>query len=357
MRPKIFFDARGQEDNLGDSVLRRVYFDVLRRHGEMHVNCHNQSAGYLAAFPFCAEDRLYDSSVAWWGASRRLVRAGDLLTLNAGESMMEWARREYLKRCGSIAMAALRGGGVVHCGHGLRRNFPAWRWPLRAMLSGCRLVSWRDHDSRAWVGCGRVYPDWAFAAGQSDAEIQRSRREPRDLLVVALRGDRPEPSEEWLGTVASYARSRGLRIHLVTQVRRDQGRALHLAGYFGTDCLRWDDSDHRVHEVRVRAWYRRAALVISDRLHVLVVAMTEGAVPVGYTPNLAEKISRSFAGAGMPGIGFGAAGLGRDEALARIARLEADGDALFAALAAARRQLAALSARIGANFSGGDRPI
>lgn len=346
MRPRVFFELEGQADNLGDTILRRAYFDVLRPHGEMHVNCVGQNAGYLAAFSFGPDDRLYTTATEWRRACRQQLRANDLVVLNAGESFMTWTPRQYGKRSLAIGLAKLRHAKVLHCGHGLRANAPHWRWPLGAMLAGCRLVTWRDWDSWAWAGCGTVYPDWAFAAGLSEADIGRARREPRDLLVVALRGDRPAPDEKWLDVVKSYARSRGLRIRLVTQVRRDQDRMLQLADQLGGDGLRWDDEDHAAHEVRVRALYRRAAVVISDRLHVLIVAVTEGAVPVGYTPNSAEKISRSFVGAGFPDIGFSAEGLSREEALARIAHWETAAESLFVALTESRRRLAELSAKI-----------
>jgi polysaccharide pyruvyl transferase WcaK-like protein len=130
---------------------------------------------------------------------------------------------------------------------------------------------------------------------------------------------------------------------------------LKLAERWGTDCLRSDDHHHLRHEIKVRALYRRAALTISDRLHVLIIAMTEGSVPIAFAPNSAEKLSRPFQALGMDQVAFSAAQYGRDEALARITALESDADLLFDQLAVGRRRLTQLSRVIIASF--GSEPV
>ncbi len=188
------------------------------------------------------------------------------------------------------------------------------------------------------------------ALGQDDASLRRSRREPRDLLVVSIRSDRGPVGDSWLDAVETYARRRRLRIHLVTQVRRDQSLALKLAERWGAECLLWEDDLHPEHEVKVRALYPRAALTISDRLHGLIIAMTEGAVPVGFAPNSAEKLSRSFMALGIDQVAFSASEYGRDEALARIENLEAGADQLCDRLAMGRSRLTQLSDEVIASF-------
>jgi polysaccharide pyruvyl transferase WcaK-like protein len=320
MLARVYFDANGQEDNLGDSVLRRAYFEMLRPHGEIYLNGGGNSRGYLAAFPLRDGDQMFTSLDKWMQACRRpVIEQTTVMILNAGESFMRLTRRSFFQRWSTAVAVRLAGGVAIHCGHGLRAQAATWQRAMRTVLSTCQVVAWRDPVSRDWVGCGSVYPDWAFATGLDDNALLRSRQEPRDLLVVAVRGDRPPPSETWIETVAICAQRRGLRIQLVTQVRRDQPLALKLAERWGVDCLRWDDEHHPRHEVRVRAIYRRAALTISDRLHVLIIAMTEGSVPVGYAPHSVEKLNRSFMTLGIAQVAFSANDLGPNRALVSAA--------------------------------------
>ena len=53
------------------------------------------------------------------------------------------------------------------------------------------------------------------------------------------------------------------------------------------------------HETVLRAIYRKSALVVSDRLHALIIGMTEGAVPACVTDAGEAKIERHFEAIGF----------------------------------------------------------
>ena len=62
------------------------------------------------------------------------------------------------------------------------------------------------------------------------------------------------------------------------------------------DHLRWDEGrSHREQEALVRGCYERSLAVVSDRIHALIIGLTEGAVPIGFTTGPAEKVSRTLA--------------------------------------------------------------
>lgn len=349
---RILVSAEGQTDNVGDSVLRRGLLDALRPHGELVVRLADTTDDYVTGLRLRPEDTVVTSRAQWQQEVLAAARRGDVLAHNAGEALLtrSWALG-YAKMAPLLALARLRGGHAVHLGFGLRAPHPVWGPVVRAALAPCDLVTWRDDDSRHWAGTGTTAPDWGWAAGPTGpggtlpgTSVADLPTPGRDVLALSMRGDRATPSDGWCATVRAVAADRGLTVVVAPQVGRDRERAAELARRLDGELVDGDAWAHDVVEARVRDVYRRAALVVSDRLHAVVVGHTEGAVPVGLGPGVA-KIGRTLAT-----VGLRAAAVETDDPAVAVPAVHAlldDRTSVLAAADAARDRLTTLADEVG----------
>lgn len=301
---KIFVSAMGQVDNVGDTVLRRAFLNALRPAGDLRVFVGSRDDSYLGGLGLHATDRLYRSSVEWRrDISRALPREPALYAFNAGEMEVQrsYAMR-YVRLAPLLVASRLRGGHAVHTGLGIRES-TAWRLPIAATLRLCDIVSWRDAYSRSAMGLGRVAPDWAFALGLSDGALLAA-EEPADrsILAVSVRYNGQRPDAAFARNLRALATTLGLSIVVVAQIRRDGPLAAELATELGGEALVWEGPDHAAQEERLRLVYRRARLVVGDRLHAVVLGLTEGALPLVLSDSPLAKATRALDAAGIVGV-------------------------------------------------------
>lgn len=294
--------ATGQDDNIGDSLLRRALLQGLPVDA-VSVFVGAATPGFVDGLGLPRGTDPSASFGAWFAqALRSALRGRTVVLLNAGEVPV--SRRGAVRVAALVPLLLLaraRGGGGVWVGAGVPVQRREWIWVYRVAARLCRLTSWRDADTLATMRTGTVVPDLAFQLGTATSEWVAPGE--RDRLVVTLRHDRPLPDEEWLAWVRRTAGARGLRIVVVSQVSRDQPRSAELAALLGGELVPWIGASHRDDEEQCRAVYRTAELVVSDRLHALVVACTEGAVPLGWVPTSRGKLRRHFDAAGMAWVG------------------------------------------------------
>lgn len=342
----IFTSIVGQEDNVGDSVLRRGLVRALQATGhDLHVFVGDNSPGYIETAG-AASSALYRSRNEWYRAmALGTIRKDTSVVLNAGERQFG-PRESFLGKKQGTFFASLHrlGCRFIQTGVGIRHpQSPLPKPP--SSLNMFELVTWRDPISRSYIGTGSVTPDWAFATGGPDFREAGTRPSERSRLAVSLRGDRAAPDDEWLRTVRSTAAARQLQITLVVQVARDQKLAYELADRLGpgTDVVGWSSNDHVVQEQAVRDAYRTSSAVLSDRLHSLVIGATEGAVPIGFSPNSVEKARRTLTPVGLENNVIDD---NRPESLEQILSAMDSSTAVNDAVAGAARELGGLSSVI-----------
>jgi hypothetical protein len=301
---KVFASAMGQVDNVGDTVLRRAFLNAIRPAGELQVFVGSRDDSYLSGLGLAPGDVLFRRSDEWRREiSRTTWREPMLYAFNAGEMELQRSYAVHYLRLAPLLLASkLRGGHAVHAGLGIRTS-TAWRHPIAATLRLCDVVSWRDPYSRTSMGLGTVAPDWAFALGSPDAYL-RTDAADRPLLAVSVRYNGERPDDTWVRTVRDLATALGLRIVTVAQILRDGPLAEELAVELGGEAHTWDGWNHAAQEAKLRAIYRRSALVITDRLHAAVIALTEGALPLGLADSPTAKVTRTLGAAGIHGAGI-----------------------------------------------------
>ncbi|WP_394289118.1 hypothetical protein [Microbacterium sp.] len=206
------------------------------------------------------------------------------------------------------------------------------------------LSLWRDRVSHRIAGGGDLAPDIGFAAGIRTGEPDAA----RDELIISLRGTRPHPGVDWVDGIRATAERAGLRIRTVVQVREDEDRARTLAEELGGTYSPWGGTDPLAHEDSLRDQYDRARIVVSDRLHVLILASLSGAVPVELVPHPTAKITEAFDTIGYSRLSLDTAD-SRDIAAFMTAQL-ARASELRERIAAADRTLATLEATVRARI-------
>ncbi|WP_242086153.1 hypothetical protein [Microbacterium lacticum] len=297
----------GPAGNLGDALIRRGGLEwALDTSDELVAYVGDAPDVWLRQLGVPTGTRVLRSkrSVARWLWLLATAPRHPVLVFEAGEVPLD--RGNVLREVVFLAetlIVRLKRGVVVRPTRGIRAptNPALWLHARAARLS--QIALWRDAASAALAGGGRVVPDIGFGAGVRPGLPACE----RDELIVSLRGARALPDDAWFAAVRDAAASAGLRIRTVVQVREDETRARELADALGGVFEPWGDTDPVVQEDALRARYDRARLVVSDRMHVLVLAALSGAVPAELVPHPTGKITAAFESIGLRGLSLDAA--------------------------------------------------
>jgi hypothetical protein len=343
---RTFVSLTGPAGNLGDALIRRGTLDWARgTSGELVVYTGAAPDVWLEQLGVPADAVVLRSkrSVASWlwmlaSAPRRPV-----LVFEAGEVPLDRgnALREFVFLAETL-LVRLKRGVVVRPPRAVRAATQPSLWLHSIAARASQFALWRDATSRAITGGTQLVPDIGFAAGCRTGLAW----DQRDELIVSLRGKRPLPDPRWVDALTSFAAAQGLQIRTVVQVREDEERAGELAVMLGGHFDAWGMRDAVAQEALVRERYDRARLVISDRLHVLILAALGGAVPVELVPAPTRKIADSFATIGLAGVSADAASLSPDQITAFLAAQLDRADEVRQRVSAADARLAETEADI-----------
>ena len=299
---RTFVSLTGPAGNIGDALLRRGTLNWARgTSDELVVYVGDAPDMWLRQLGVPSDAVVLRSkgSVPRWLWTMLTAQRRPVLIFEAGEVPLDRGNglREFVFLAETLIVRAKR-GVVVRPPRGIRAptNPSAWLHARATRLS--QIALWRDNWSAAIVGGGRVVPDLGFAAGVRPGRSW----DERDELVVSLRGSRPHPGDAWVKAVRDTAEAAELRIRAVVQVREDEQRARELAEQLGAVFDPWGDRDAIAQEALLRERYDNARLVISDRMHVLVLAALSGAVPVELVPHPTRKIRDAFHVIGLEGV-------------------------------------------------------
>lgn len=304
---RTFVSLTGPAGNLGDALIRRKTLDWARGTSD-HLLVYTGDAPdvWLRQLRVPADTLVLRSkrSVPKWLWMLVTAPPRPVLVFEAGEVPLD--RGNVLRELVFLAetvVVRLKRGVVVRPPRGIRAASNPATW-LHARAAGLSQVAlWRDAASARTAGGGRLAPDIGFAAepraGASGGE--------RTELIVSLRGTRPFPGSAWIDGVRATAAGAGLRIRTVVQVREDEERSRALAGALGGVFEPWGGTDPVRQEELLHERFGGAAMVISDRLHVLILAALNGAVPVELVPGPTEKITEAFAAIGLHDLSLDAA--------------------------------------------------
>ncbi len=303
-----FVPLVGQFDNLGDVFLRRQLAAWIPDDAQVYVG--PAPADFVAALDLPTAATVH-RSFSRWARALAMAPPGTDYVYKPGEIQMSVpGMKEQVGLLPLVARLRRRGGTVGRAGVGVRSGGRPFEAMCRPAVSLAAVNLWRDDFSRAMFGRGTVIPDLAFAEG---SEPQVWDEATRDVVIVSLRGDRPLPPDSWFRAVRGVADASGSRLVAVSQVRRDDDRTRESSAALRCEAVLMGSSSFTTVERDLRALYRRAELVVSDRLHVLVGAATEGAAVSASLVGGSAKIDRHFRVIGVPTVQESARGRAVDE--------------------------------------------
>lgn len=346
---RTFISLTGPAGNIGDALIRRGGLNwALGTSGELLVYVGDAPDVWLRQLGVPSGTRVLRSkrSIARWLWLLATAPRHPVLVFEAGEVPLDRGNvvREIVFLAETV-IVRLKHGVVVRPPRGIRAaTQPAlWLHALATHLS--QFALWREAGSAALAG-GSVVPDLGFGAGARPGLPDGERSE----LIVSLRGARPLPDAAWMAAVRATAATAGLRIRAVVQVREDEERAHELADALGGVFEPWGDTDPVAQEQRLRARYDGARLVVSDRMHVLVLATLSGAAPAELVPRPTGKITAAFESIGLRDLSLDAS-TGDAATMQRFLAAQLDrSDEVRRCVAAAEQQLADIESEVRATI-------
>ncbi|CAL4860853.1 hypothetical protein [Microbacterium sp. MM2322] len=343
---RTLVSATGPAGNIGDALIRREALAwAVGTSDELIVYVGDAPDVWLHQLGVPSGTRVLRSkrSVGRWLWLIATAPRHPVLMFESGEIPLD--RGNVLRELVFLAetvLVRLKGGIVVRPPRGIRApTQPAGA--LHALAARwSQFALWRDAESAALAKGTRVVPDIGFGAGIRAGLPATERRE----LIVSLRGARPFPSDDWCEAIRAFARAEGLGIRTVVQVREDEDRARDLADALGGIFEPWGDTAPLVQEERLRERYDAARLVVSDRMHVLVLAALSGAVPLELVPSPTRKITAAFETIGVRDVTADTERLTAAQMAERLQWQIARVDEITARIAAAATELAAVETEI-----------
>jgi len=296
----VVIHLSGQDDNLGDSVLRAGLFRALQgRNRAFHVYVRDhrgmdQSSDYMAGLNLGPNALLHETRSSWLAEGSRTRKA--VHVFNAGEINPQQRLYPASSRTRELEAVRSQGGAIIVAGVGLKNPDQVSNLRFSPEFQTADIMSWRDYGSRDAAGFGEVNPDWAFLLGAGTDSWNPTGNRP--YLTVTLRFDRPYPDRDWLLGVRNIAEQLGASLVTVAQVARDAPRAVRLANDLNAKYLGASSFNHSALQEHIRDVFSQSLAVISDRAHGLIIGATEGAFPIGSGSD-PQKIKRLMETVGL----------------------------------------------------------
>lgn len=304
--PILFLRIKTQFGNLGDALINRELIRLLAQNGEVVIN--------LSAAPPLFKawiDKGIPASVVRAGGPGYWLRLGRALisrpitgracwvVLNPGGYAGEIGTIPMIgKLLGALRLRCLRGLGckAMLVGVSYERLGPRLLRALRAQARALDFHAPRDRQTAAYCLANRlrfdtILPDLAFAL-----PIPTERKEPRTRAIASFR---QQPGLDAVAALSGLL-PKGYSLDFAWQVASD-------APYQTQLCEEWADLGHRptlypLNESieQAQETYQTCDVVYSNRLHVLLLAMSVGAyaVPV-LAPGQSRKIRGIFSDLGL----------------------------------------------------------
>lgn len=270
---------------------------LLQDLGEWHVYVGAAPQDYVSSLQLPAGTVVYHDPRKWLlQAIRSLMRVhGAVLIANPGEiSSTRIELRNGIILASLSLLARIFSNPIYRLGIGTRDHKSPFIWGHALSVRLASKNIWRDALSREIFRRGTVAPDWAFALDPSEGA------KTRDLVCISYRGDKKLPKQQALTELQGWCDRQGFELVVVSQVKRDVSSHEELAQLLGVRHVHPDSPTLDEFERIAREAYSRSALVLSNRIHVLILAAVEGASLGGVLGHPDVKVERTFRGAGIP---------------------------------------------------------
>ena len=304
--PVFFFRIKTQFQNLGDALINRELLSLMSGHGELVVDDRFAPRAFVnQVMPANTRNTCQRSGMGFYLLMLylKLIRRETVLYfLNPGGYGGEIGRLRYLKKrlsCLFIRLISLTGVRVCLIGVSYSSLGDLHASAVRRLVDSLYFHSVRDEGSlavcrRSNIRVDCILPDLAFNAQPC---VQAEAREI-DVLLSLRQPEDPVYARELINSLVEQ--SQNLNSAVSFQVAFDRTFCEQLADAIQDEIGRCDvyDVSHCIGEAR--KLYERSRVVVSNRLHVLLLAMASGAMPVALVRDGENaKIVGLFKGLGL----------------------------------------------------------
>lgn len=295
---KMFVSVLAQYSNLGDLVIRRYCTDLAREIGELHLLADGCPKDWLDGLGLQPEDKVYTAPGAWLRALLR-SRSDGVLVYSPGEFRL--GRRDVAKEAANLIVqlvARTVGCSTVRLQRSVVGKSGLSRPIHRLACRKSDYVAWRDLESATWSGTGRVLPDVAFTVPNAELGLERN------VLVISIRPGSDGIPPEFVDLMKQLTAATGLRPTVLSQVAGDDEAAIALGAELDCAVVTRGSDPYQSFEKTVTELYGSARLVVSNRLHVVILALTQGAAAVCVTREANQKLRRNLEVVGLEDVVF-----------------------------------------------------
>lgn len=289
---QFFYGAKTQHENLGDLVINRLLLERIREKGEVHILVNGVPGWYLDSV-VCESDNIYESSVLFvkklllssvFGSngSRKVV-----LVLNPGGFSGDYNLYGLVRQVmllGFYTVLKVTGVEIIRLGASFERIGSRRALVERLKSKVMKFVGLRDSLSISisknlkWSNCAE-FPDFAFLLRKSDSDRSIGSGENSRYGVAGFYSRKNSSQDEFiekqLAKVCAHLNEHGADELLVTsQVIFDESVNDSLVERLSETCVcrsvvcRSEKSALNI--------YGGSAWVLSNRLHVLLFALSQG---------------------------------------------------------------------------------
>lgn len=302
MKTRIFFQPATQIHNAGDQLINLATLNAIRRHGEIVINDLRTPAWFIEGIGSTGDRRFSEFAPTrfYLNLVRLLLkqrfsgeRLQNVLLLPPGHVSRKGLRPAWGAFMWFVKLLLLRilGCRVVWAGFSIGPFDRANGW---VESFGTRCLSYyglRDTESLALAkrfhfSGARYFPDlaWSF--------IPRQRCSPAPTegpVVVSFRSNAYgvvhssaylAPIRDRLCQLLNSASLAGKRVVVAFQVQSDEEASRELCDHLRTQGIQAELSESRLSIDGAASLYAGACCVISNRLHVLLLAAQSGTLPI-----------------------------------------------------------------------------
>ncbi|WP_428820434.1 polysaccharide pyruvyl transferase family protein [Microbulbifer sp. MCCC 1A16149] len=314
---KYFISLRTQFPNLGDLLINRALLEEVLERGEVYVDVSGVPSWYLSiilnSLP-CKNIRVrnvlsfYTSFLYSLALNIFKRESSTFLLLKPGGYMAITSLEVALRRGihgASLHIWRLLGANIVRAPSSQRNSIGIFRYIDKFRLSAVSSSLIRDVISEEEMQDLTIpflssydlailffaLPRHSLFKPQSNECASRSR------LAISFRKPRTIEEENHYLDIAEHLSGEVRTVQFVSQVFYDDEINSRLAQSFGAQFVQYLGTVNSIEDVVNQ--YEVAEFVISNRLHVLLLALLNGAIPIAVVGDEDSKIEGFFAKLGM----------------------------------------------------------
>lgn len=307
----VYYWCTGQDDNLGDVVLRRRLLGELHDSScgtarNLRIYVGSASESFVRGLSIPTEATVYTTKSSWYISllKQTVARRVPTLVFNPGEVQRNINTiLAYVLLIIPSVIIRVRGGAVLRTGVAVdHRGTGAVAYVATAVVRFTSILAseatWRDSGSHNEFKRGRLVPDWAIEVPSYSTAGGK-----RDVIAVTFRSDRPKAFDaQVIGRIRRLAELRQATVTVFCQVRRDRNSMERLSKTEGWDFVDWHPAVcHQDQEKLIRNLFSKSIFVCSNRIHALIMGLTEGAqaICLSSEPEIKVRTHLEYFGLGI----------------------------------------------------------